>query len=136
MKCYQFNNVKIKAIYLILTPNLVRWQIHPSKNLIIIQFVNKKEFSWKTKGIYNEGIWWWVPLRSGIHILPLQVGLASYPIPEPEFQSDPKKPNSNPNRSSKILERVLYWTSLDTRIRSGISETRSTIRSHPNICIL
>jgi len=28
MKCYQFNNVKIKAIYK-LTPNMVRWQIHP-----------------------------------------------------------------------------------------------------------
>ena len=36
------------------------------------------------------------------------LGLASYLIPEPAFQSDPKNPNSNPNRSSKIPERVLY----------------------------
>lgn len=32
----------------------------------------------------------------------------------------------NPNRNSKISNRVLYWTSLDIQIWSGISETQST----------
>ena len=54
MKCYQFNNVKIKAIYLILSPILARQQIHPTNFIDDSQKEGKNNFFWKQKQIWAE----------------------------------------------------------------------------------
>ncbi|WZY95624.1 hypothetical protein YC2023_067953 [Brassica napus] len=56
------------------------------------------------------------------------IGWALYPISEVAPEPDPKKPNRNPNRSSKIRERVLNKERLDTRTRTDNTRTRMDIR--------
>ena len=57
-----------------------------------------------------------------------ELGVGTLPDIRSGTEPDPKNPNQNPNRSSKIPERVLNKERLDTRTRTDNTRTRMDIR--------